>query len=92
MTDDALPLTPLQLALQQPGADALCQRHRQRLLALQQHCRGELQRGQPPAAHAQWQQRLAMCDAALRVLATLTPPRSDAARGPAAGALMPLHL
>lgn len=87
-----LPQTPLQQALQQPGAAELQRLHRLRLLQLERACRQQLQSAQPPAQHGAWCDRLAMCETALRVLDTLVPAETPAlptARGPAAAWLPP---
>jgi hypothetical protein len=72
--DAALPRTPLQQALDAAGDPAaLHARHRARLQQLHAASAQALQHGLAPADYAVCRQRLAMCEAALRVLDTLAP-------------------
>ena len=79
-----LPQTPLQRALQGPDAPQLLAAQALRL----QHCRRQvtqrLDEGLAPAHYARYRQLLAMCDAALRTLQTLSPTPERTSTGPAA--------
>jgi hypothetical protein len=87
--------TPLQQALleaaQRGGAQALWQAHADRLALLCRQCSQQIDAGLAPADFSAMHQRLAACEAALRVLHTLRPVSpGPPLPGPALGLLQPL--
>lgn len=81
----AVPETPLQQALRDGDAAALLAAHRSRLQALRADCAARLAAGLARADYGLWQERLRMCDAALRVLDRLqAAPAAPLSLGPAA--------
>lgn len=76
--------TPLQHALQGPDAPQLLAARAQRLQQCRRQIAQHLDQGLAPADYARCGPLLAMCDAALRVLDTLSPATEPAPTGPAA--------
>lgn len=84
MNPTELPQTPLQHALQGPDAPQLLAAQTLRLQQCRRQIAQRLDQGLAPADYARCLQLLAMCDAALRVLDTLSPASERAPNGPAA--------
>ncbi|HSW03473.1 hypothetical protein [Aquabacterium sp.] len=88
LPQDLLPQTPLQRALQGDDAQAVWLATSKRLATLRQQVLQQLDQGLAPGDYARCRQLLAMCEAALRVLQTLSPTATETPPlGPAAGLL-----